>query len=324
MTNRKCHIRLWFLLAAGLLTGCTADTPVPEDTPKEIQFEVSTASQTEATRVATLYESTTALQSEMTHGGEGSNYIHVDAYLDGTTTKYIDNSRIFYFNGASSWRFANASGNIIHFYWPMDDAYLNFLAYAPLDLTYTGVTIGTYTDRHPTFNCDLPITNNQTYANGTINMKEFIYSYVTGKNKSNDGESAVPLGFIHPFAAVYLKVDKAKQRMALNNVTFKRIYKKGTGAYNSTGPTTGWTPDTSDGTADFTLTIGKTMGTDMFTGDTYGPFIVMPQNMTGRAGLDDIKMIVNYTPYGGSATNSAEATITSETSTTWVAGKKYT
>lgn len=320
--KRKFIYRQFLLLAALLAAGLVSCNKEPAEvvpTKPEIGISVMDA---EETRAAVLYESTAGLRSEMTHEGEGP-FIHTDAYWDGTTTKYF-NSHIFYFAAVSNWRFADGGGNIVHFYWPPDDSYLNFLAYSPETLTYTGVTIGSYTDRVPTFDCNLPVADNQTYSSGTISMKEFIYAFEAHKNKTNDSESAVPLQFRHPLAAIYLSIASAKQRMTLNSVTFKRIYKKGTGTYNSVGPTTDWEPDTSDGTTDFTISIGGVMGTDMHTGSTYGPFIVMPQVMTGRTELADIKMVVNYTPYGGVATNSSEISITSPSTTAWAPSKKYT
>ena len=324
---KRSSRQIGFLVSAAVtllaLSACQKVQTVPEVTEQAAEIVMEPTSSGLQTRAADLYESTAGLIAEMSHSGEGSSYIHIDAYQDGTTTKYIDNSHFFYFLPSTVWRFADGGGNIIHYYWPPDDSYLNFLAYAPESLTYTGITIGPYTDRHPTLNCDLPLADNQTYSGGTINMKEFIYSFVPERNKTNNGDAAVALPFIHPLAAVYVKVAHAKQRMTLNSVTFKRIYNKGTGAYNSVGPTTDWTPDTSEGAQDFTITIGKTMGTDMYIGDTFGPFIVMPQALTGRT-PEDIKMVVNYTLYGGSATDSAELTITSIGSTSWNPGMKYT
>ena len=341
MIQNKTYKWMLGLLAAGLLSACGGDnavTSTPElpsvktsDTSQqEITFNVTGEWNSEATtREATIYENTAALRDEVSHEGAGGNFFHIDAYYDGNTDKYINNSRVFYFTATPAWRFADNSGNIVHYFWPPTQyvvTSLNFLAYAPEILTYTGVTIGTYSDRNPTFNCDLPITNNQTYVGGTVPLKEFIYAFESGKNIENS-ESGVPLNFLHPFAVVYLRIGSAKQRTTLNSVTFMRIYKKGTGEYNSTGgptggPTTDWTPETADNEHDFTISIGKVMGVDMVTGSTFGPFIVMPQSLRGRTdpSLVDIKMVVNYTEYGGSATETSEIALSN---TSWDPSKKY-
>lgn len=336
-----------------LLGSCTSEsgTGIPDVTPvvpskptnntetavsqDEITFQVTGKWEEAAnTRMADLYENMDELQEEVKAiSGTASKFFHIDAYYDGRTDKYIDNSHVFYFpEAATKWNFATGT-TIQHYYWPpsQTDTYLNFFAYAPEVLTYTGVTIGTYIDRTPVINCDLKTDNNQVYTEDAneIPMKEFMYAFAAGQNKTEHAASGVTLNFMHPFAAIYIELGSAKQLMKLNSVTLKRIYKKGTGTYNSSGPapTTNWVTDTTDpdGTPDMTMTINKVMGTTMQKGDVFGPLIVMPQDLHGRADKEDIKMVVTYTPNGDPLpTIISEIVIyDSSTHTSWAPGKKY-
>ena len=297
------------------------ETAVSQD---EIKFQITTDENQEAvTREATLYNNLSTLQAELSREGGAGNFFHVDAFYDGETSKYID-SHVFYFSGGSGvWTFADNTGSRLHYYWPPSQTltYLNFLAYYPEVLTHTGVSSVTYSsDKAPVINCKLPLTNNQTFdGSPRINMREFIYAFEERKNKTEHAESGVTLDFMHPFAAVYFRIGQAKQLMTLNSIILRRIFYQGASSYNSVAtPKTSWTP--SGSSTDFTMSIGKQMGTTMQKGSEYGPFIVMPQAFTGRAGLSDIKIAINYTPYSGSETTTSDISLGHDS---WIPGKKY-
>lgn len=338
MIRKKTYWLMLSLLVAGLLSACSADTDnsAPEQvktvdvnkpvevSQQEITFNVTAEENQEAvTREATLYDNLSTLQTELSREGGAGNFFHVDAFYDGETSKYID-SHVFYFSGGSGvWTFADNTGSRLHYYWPPSQTltYLNFLAYYPEVLTHTGVSSVTYSsDKAPVINCNLPLTNNQTFdGSPRINMREFIYAFEERKNKTEHAESGVTLDFMHPFAAVYFRIGQAKQLMTLNSVIFRRIFYKGASTYNKNNtPKTSWTP--SGSSTDFTMSIGKQMGTTMQKGSEYGPFIVMPQAFTGRAGLSDIKIAINYTPYSGSETTTSDISLGHDS---WIPGKKY-
>ena len=314
-----------------------ASQPVPT-TQDEITFNVTGDWNQEAsTRVVATPALYTDLDVNFDHNGGtelGTPYIHIDAFYANTEVKMINNAGLFHFHSATTsnkWRFANG-GDIVKYYWPIVgsvtssssinvDGHLDFFAYAPSTPSEAGVTVSyTNTTHTPVLTCDLPYDNQGS-------LKEFIYALSPDKTISDqEASGGIPLSFMRPFSAILFSISSAKQRLTLKTITFKRIYYQGTSSYNSSAdPKTTWTP--SGTVADHVFTINDTMGDTMYTGSTYGPFIVMPQNFSDRSELADIKMVVTYQEYGQSEVTTAELPITGTEYVTgkyrWDAQKKY-
>ena len=258
------HIILFSFLAAGLLAGGCHRTD-PEESSEEIRFEVSdewhNGNETRAIIVSN--------DGDLIPKG-----ILINAYNYGTTTPYIGNAQLAYDGASSAWRFYQ--GGYVRYYWPNEGS-LDFVAYTPYLLTYTYVSIDTYTVAGgPAFTCsDLPVT-----SSGQSTVREFMYAYVTGKNKAADAASGVELEFYHPFAIINLDVKNSHRAIhRLNTITFNDIKNNGSFTYKNLTP---WAPDGED--TDLTLTLGQGIAQDASLSSsqksTLGcPIIVLPQTL---------------------------------------------
>ena len=295
MKHSKNHLKLLSLLAAGLLTGCSADELAESaaTSQNEIRMLVNNDWQAD-TRAATIYEGTTHLSS-----------FTVSAYTTGSTTPYVENGLVTYAGsqeGHENWVFVNKK-----VYWP-ETAALNFFAYAPADLTDCVVAadaVSYSAVNGPSFSATLPAT-----SQGQDGKAEFIYAYVTDKTYSNSA-AGVKLDFHHPFATVRFKLRANNDALTINSITIKDVKTSGTFTHAATPQ---WSAQ--GGTTDFVATIGQDfaeVNQEQTVGDTY---IVMPQMFAnGKQTL-----VVNYSVDGGSPDElEAEVDVTG-----WNSGSRYT
>ena len=304
-----------FLLAAGLLTGCSADepeTPVKDDSQKEIKFQVTSASSTNATR-ALIFDSNSDLQS---------HDIHIDAYYNATNTKYLDGARLKYNSTYTKWLFY--SSDWTNYYWPIPGSVLTSSSITVSSLDFVGYVpytqpscIGEITysvDNGLSFPATLPITSgspNTFNETNQTSLQEFMYAYEGNQTKdSNSG--TVNLQFQHPFALVYIYLGKAKRNTTINSVTLSGLKTEGTCTFNPNNtPATVWS--SLDTEANLVKTVGKTVpGQLNFSALIGGPYFVIPQTLSG-----DKNLTVNRTYEDD--TSDIYATL----STTWEPGKVY-
>lgn len=309
-----------FYLLAALLAGCTADAPVPEDTPQEIQFQVSTAAQTEATR-ATIVNNNTDLTVYA---------IRIDAYFNGTTTAYISNKRLIYnsFSVPGMWMFRNdANNDYTSYYWPIEGSVLtsssisvsslDFIGYVPYtrpsyigDISYT-VANG------PSFTCtNLPVTSGGQPAS----LYEFMYAYLSNQTQATQTEavgSKLPLQFQHPFAKISIQL-KTSHRAIFNlrTIKFKNIKNNGTFTYANSPQ---WV--TSGDNTDLTITLNDGISADAdFTSAQITsmnlPLIVLPQSYTAT---DQIEIKLTWNNGDSESTYTFDNPVSS-----WESGKSYT
>lgn len=236
----------------------------------------------------------------------------MNAYYHGTTTTYINNSKVRYWAPSAPhyWRFCDDGDNLKRYFWPPIDnqtnanpdyKYLDFFAYLPATKpAYITSDIGYSTSNGPTFTCSLPLTDS-----GQSGIKEFMYGLAPNLTKT-DGE--VAFSFQHPFARIIIALTRAKLGMTLNSVTFNNI------RYNETfthGNTPKWT--SSGSTSNFVMTVDKTMGTDLPNGVIGGPYLVVPQAFAGST--QTITLNVTYDPWATEApTSSSGITYTKDNS----------
>lgn len=221
---------------------------------------------------------------------KGGGNFTVYAYDEGKETAYIADQRVWYFADDARWRFWDAvSNNVTHRFWPNSN--LDFFAFMPYstDLDDAGVTIGTYSGQNgPSFSCTLPLDDQS-------GLQEFIYAYSKGQNKNSTGRNGdkgvVQLRFVHPMAAVVIKLDQS-YRMKINSISISGIYNSGTfrnafntldfdGNQNANFTYADWTPS---GSKNKTLTaeIGKEVPDEINYGSPVGgPYMVLPQNLEG-------------------------------------------
>ena len=266
------------------------------------------------------------------------NYFRLTARMASDLSKtYIDGYVMYNtYLSENPWRFCTLTGERKTYYWPGTQAF-DFFAYAPAvaageahepsiaknGLTYDGFDADE--DKH-TLTCNLTafMTGDQT------DLKEFIYAYAKNQTQALQGESGVTLRFQHPLAAIFLRISSSFLNTDLYSVTFtgetaqsngKGVYAEGTGTCGTDG--TMWEVKEGVTASDFNIDVYKTMGYEMFIGNLFEkPFLVMPQALADREGLDDVVMKIRYRKPNGNATKTVYLPVTSEVKA-WEAGKAY-
>lgn len=311
MINNNWHIGL-FMLAAGLLAGCSADTselPVANETQEEIKIHVSSTSTTDATR-ATIINDNTDLQGQD---------VRIDAYFHGTTTNFLDGAKVSYNTVYSTWLFYETTWT--HYYWPIEGSVhseagtgaVDFVGYVPYT-TPSYISNQSYTAGHPSFVATLPITSgtpNTFDETNQSSLQEYMYAYTDNQTRrTNSG--IVNLQFEHPFALVYFYLGKAKRNTTINSVTLSGLKTRGTCTFNSNSVSgTEWS--SLDTEANLLITVGKHVPAQLnFNALIGGPYLVIPQTLSGTDNL-----IVNQTYNGIPSTPAATL------SGTWEPGKIY-
>ena len=283
------HIFLLLLSAAGLLTGCVIDS-APEDTPQEIQFQVSTAAPTPATRVTTIDNNVELMIRD----------IRIDAYFNGTTTALFSNAMLRYYSFTSHWAFYN--GGWIQYYWPIEGSIhatagtvssIDFVGYVPYNYNeqgYTALNINDYSASNgPSFSATLPSSDGTFDETDQAPVREFMYAYVTNQTKDTNG-GTVDMQFRHPFALVNIYLKSAKLGTVINSVQLSGINTSGTFTYSS-----GWGLQATPAT--LSKTVGKTVpGQLNFNALIGGPYMVIPQTLSGENNLTVNRTLPNEGP----------------------------
>lgn len=254
------------------------------------------------------------------------------------------------------WRFREKTANkqLTEYYWPNNGA-LNFFAYMPMtdELESNGITIENYTvGTGPVFTVTLPLANddktgnadntqtpgqawtedkNATATNATLtqdNICEFIYAYTPGATSTEkradagDGTYGVDLKFVHPYSAIYVKLENS-HRMTIHTIKFTDIFYKGTYTHyvanNTTIPSiSNWS---QTGSGDLLLHIGKAVPDDINYGVTFnGPNLVLPQQISDKARIE-----VNFTTPGTTQTTETRSALLKNSAVSeWKPGYAYT
>lgn len=335
-----------FILACTI--SCTKENPdSPQNSGDAIRFVTSTQ---ETTTKAEIIDG----QEDFINKGKGENEdggFSLDAWFvessqSTNAIKYISDAWVWYFEDAIKenlganrvWRFRKKTDDkqLTDYYWPNNGA-LNFFAYMPMtdELLSNGVTIENYTvGTGPVFTVTLPLANeDKTNAatNAPItqdNICEFIYAYTpdaTSTEKradAGDGTYGVDLKFVHPYSAIYVKLENS-HRMTIHTIKFTDIFYKGTYTHYVTGNST--IPSISNWSlterGDLLLHIGKAVPDDINYGVTFnGPNLVLPQQISGNA-----KIEVNFTTPGTTQTTETRSAVLKNSAVSeWKPGYAYT
>lgn len=299
-------------LAVGLLCSCSKEIAPDGDDGTIVLMPVMDKGKS-LTR-ALLYKT----ESEMR-----DDFFHTHAYLQGTSTAYFS-SDVKYSDedrdpSKHRWDFYS-TGAYKDYYWPVQGS-LDFFAYVPSNNGY--VTVNSAVNP-PTFTATMPLVNTGSGIVHQGNMKEFMYAYITGQDKS---VAAVPLAFEHPFAAIVFKVSQSHRDLTVRTITIKDIAHKGTcsfAAENSGVPV--WEMESS---GNLLLSVEKIIPGDVnFGGELCGPYLVLPQNNNepNKKGIT-IKFHWKGTPDSGWKKVDGEDytyEIDGKIADNWEAGKIYT
>lgn len=253
---------IFTVLAMAVLCGCSKEAG-PQESSGTITLVPVMDSGKASTR-AVLYKNEVDMRGD---------YFHTHAYLAGETTAYF-NSDVKYSDedrdpSKHKWDFYGSDG-YKDYYWPVHGS-LDFFAYTPSDNGY--ITVNSAVNP-PTFTASMPLSNT---GSGTVhqeNMREFMYAYTTGQDKST---TAVSLEFEHPFAAIVFNVSQSHRDLTVKAITIKDIAYEGTCSFtagNSGDPI--WSLEKS---GHLQLSVGKIIPGDVnFGGELCGPYLVLPQD----------------------------------------------
>ncbi len=327
-----------------LLAGCSGDgdgrdVPVSETDKTEIRLAADVWNVMEGTRATTIAGGT------LTSGS-----FTASAYVENTTTSYINPEQVNYVTG--KWVWSNGKH-----YWPASGN-LDFFAYMP-------ATKPSYIKADPTcsiveshpqasFTCEnLPMTYNAATpeAGQGSSLQEFVWGITVGQNKANQGTSGVTMKFRHPFARIKFQLAANHPAIQINSITFKGLKTGGTCTLNNTAiadtyyyTTSVWSSLTpAEGGSDLVMTLankvddGKgnmvwvTAPVNTFSKDAYNTtpiggwtgsahdfvnLLVIPQTWTGQ-----IEVNASWNDWGDTP---VEHTVTATIPATWQPGYSYT
>ena len=260
---------------------------------------------------ATIFDTPASLTNPAVGGGDFA----VSAWITGETSNagnlYMNNVRVNYFSDKNDWRFTDANGTYVNFYWPLEDK-LDFFGHFPLNPADGAVTSVTYDPKNnhavgPSFEFELPLT-----SAGQEGLHEFLYSFVQNKDKSTP---KVEMSFSHPYAAISFNLGQS-YRMELNDIKLTKLHYKGTYLFDLEDKEWGLIPGDSKETLD--IAIKKDIPEDInFNSPIGGPYLVAPHDLTDASYLK-----VSYTRLdGGSDTKSVK--LVDIGIAKWEAGKHY-
>lgn len=292
------------ILVALLCIAASACADKTED-PQVAELPISVSVSLPQTKASIFDTQASLINSEI----GGGNMI-VSAYVtDGEDkgARHIDNVRVTYFADAKDWRFTNAAGAYVNYYWPKQDK-LDFFAYFPVDLTKTGVTSVAYTyPDGPSFNYSLPLDSQD-------GIQEFIYSYATNQDGSTPN---VQLDFHHPFAAVKFELGTSYRLEKMHCIKLEKIYY--TGSY-STDDEGKWQMNLGNTTGTLNISIEKGVPDPInFNSPIGGPYLIAPQIIP-----DDAEFVIEFTRLDGIRDSKKIKLKTLGGIAEWEAGKLYT
>ncbi len=289
MIKRERYFWTLFLLAAGLLTGCSSDdakeSPGQTKTTESKQEIQLLATGKPFTRATTI-DDNTALQGQD---------LKINAYHNGTETAYISDAKLHY---ASGWKFWSGSAET-HYYWPAEGSIIGGITYSSLDFVgYCPYTKPDYiTSLSYTYSGGITFTADMTQTHDI----EFIYAYLAGQTyttQTNAG-GALPLQFQHPFARIYFQLsDASGTAVTVNSISINGTDIATTRTYTHGS---GWSSVTGSGTLS-----GMSLNT---------PYIVIPNNYGSKT------LTVNATwDEWSDVTTDVSASVDFD----WTAGTSYT
>ena len=294
-----------------LLAGCVRDVP-------EIKEEKAEISVTTNLTPMRMRANTIDSNSEL----RGCD-IKIDAYYNGTDTKYIDGAKLHY---NSSWMFweDGEPGSQEHYYWPIEGSVydpagenitvssLDFVGYCP----YTApsyITSGpSYTAGAISFVATMPTTevDEVTYMANQASLNEYLVAKSANQTYAVQEEyGGVPLQFKHPLAYIKFSLSEATtDNVTVNSISMEGLKTSGSCSFN--GTTSTWSGQSGSAAMNLTETLQR------HETEETSPFIVIPNNY----GEKTLSVNVTWTEWGEEQTRTYEAPLTIN----WVAGYAYT
>ncbi len=218
--------------------------------------------------------------------------LKIDAYFNGTNTKYLDGVKLHY--DTDAWKFWDGSAQL-HYYWPFEGSKtpggatastLDFVGFCPF-VAPGYITGSSYAHASgASFTCN--ISSYMTIASQS-SMQEYLVAVLNEQTLATQTAAggAVPLVFKHPFALIkFVIAEGSGTHVKVNSISISGLNTQATCTYN--GTTISW--GSYSGTADMELDdLNLQYGTA--TTETT-PYLVIPKNygsktLTVNATWDD-------------------------------------
>ena len=273
------YILFSMLMAAVVLTGCGGSDVVEDDNNVDAPKPLATSK--EEIRVNTNVTSmmTRATTIDSNSGLQGYD-LKIDAYYNGTDTKFLDGTKLHYNGGDPAWVFWDGSAQL-HYYWPFEGSKtaggatastLDFVSYCP----YTNPAYITPEDYDHTtgasFSCDV-----SSYMTNTAqaSMQEYLIAVLNEQTLATQTAAGgeLPLTFKHPFALIkFVIAEGSGEHVQINSISIADLYTTATCTYN--GSTMTW--GSHSGSAAMSQT-GLNLKYGTASTETT-PFMVIPNN----------------------------------------------
>ncbi len=290
MTQREKHLWTLFLLAAGLLTGCSSD-----DASESLGQTNTTESKQEIQLLATGKPFTRATTIDDNTALQGQDLI-ISAYFHDTNTAYLSDAKLHY---ASGWKFWSGDAET-HYYWPAEGSIIGGITYYSLDFVgYCPYTKPDYiSSLSYTYSGGITFTADMTQTHDM----EFIYAYLADQTYTTQtsADGALPLTFQHPFTRIYFQLSSASgTAVTINSISISGTDIATTGTYTHNS---GWSSVSGTGSLS-----GMSLNT---------PYIVIPNNY----GSKTLTVNATWSEWG----NEVIANVSASVAFNWAAGTSYT
>ena len=316
------YILFSMLMAAVVLTGCGGSDIIDDDNNVEAPKPLATSN--EEIRVNTNVTSmmTRATTIDSNSGLQGYD-LKIDAYYNGTDTKFLDGTKLHYNGGDPAWIFWDGSAQL-HYYWPIDGSQygsgsdytsLDFVGYCPYakpsyisELTYD-YSIGiTFTTTMPTTKNEEDEEDEVDYMTSDSQTSFTEFMCAINSNRTAAG-GAVPLTFKHPFAYIKFVVGGSDTDITIKGIALSEIKTSGTCVFN--GSTSTWS--SQSGSATLSITENLQYGSAK---TQTNPFLVIPNDY----GDKKLTVKVSWTDWG----EQIDHYLTTSVDLDWEAGYNYT
>lgn len=299
------------LLIAGLLAACSPVEPPQPEPQDEIRLDATVwqMMQGAPSRRVSTYESTPLRASTYNGGTLTSGSFTAAAYVENTTTPYINPVQVNW--ETDKWVWSDGKH-----YWPASGS-LDFFAYMPAtkpgyisSITYA--VSGAPAAPQPSFVCaDLPMTNSEQGST----LKEFVYAMALGQDKEHQGASGVTLTFKHPFARVKLQLAASQPKdVTIKTITLKSIQNNGSFTFDYSEGSSTWA--LSGDATNFVATLNTTYEATGVVQAIDAPYIMIPQTWAG-----EIEVVASWKEWGESI---EDEVLSATVPTTWQLGYSYT
>lgn len=207
--------------------------------------------------------------------------LKIDAYFNGTDTKYLDEAKLHY--DTDAWKFWDGEAQL-HYYWPIEGSvhtassttvssldFVGFCPYVKPSYITTGPTYS-YSEGTVSFAATMPTTTVEAIDYMTSDSQASFTEFMLGiVNDRRAAGGAVPLTFKHPFACVKFSLSSATTKnVTVTEISINDLKTGGSCVFNGSAST--WSEQTGNATMKLTEELHRDET------EATSPFLVIPNN----------------------------------------------